>query len=119
VNGVTYVTAVINGTTTFISPSQPAQPGQTLNFFGVGFGPVLPAPTPGQTVTQLNNLTNSLQIQIGGVTATVNYAGLATNALGLYQFNVVVPNVPAGNQVPVTFALNGVPGTQTLYIAVQ
>jgi uncharacterized protein (TIGR03437 family) len=119
VNSVAYVTAVINGTTTFISPSQPAQPGQTLNFFGVGFGPVLPAPTPGQTVTQLNNLTNSLQIQIGGVTATVNYAGLATNALGLYQFNVVVPNVPAGNQVPVTFALNGVRGTQTLYIAVQ
>ncbi len=119
VNGVAYVTAVINGTTTFISPSQPAQAGEILNFFGVGFGPVSPAPEPGQTVTQMNQLTNSLQIQIGGVTAQLDYFGLAPEALGLYQFNVVVPNVPAGNQVPVTFTLNGVPGTQTLYIAVQ
>jgi uncharacterized protein (TIGR03437 family) len=128
INGVTYVTAVINGTDTYILPSsaslagvtsQPAQPGQILNFFGTGFGPVTPAPTAGQAVTQLNKLMNSLQIQIGGVTATVMYAGLAPGAIGLYQFNVIVPNVPAGNQVPVTFTLNGVAGTQTLYTAVQ
>jgi uncharacterized protein (TIGR03437 family) len=115
---VAYVTAVVNGTYTYISPSQPTQPGQTLNFFGVGFGPVSPAPPAGQTVTQLNKLTNSLQIQIGGVTAKVDYLGLAPDALGLYQFNVEVPNVPAGNQA-VTFTLNGVPGTQTLYITVH
>jgi uncharacterized protein (TIGR03437 family) len=117
-NGVEYVTAVVNGTYTYISPSQPAQPGQVLNFFGVGFGPVSPAPPAGQTVTQLNSLTNSLQIQIGGVTAQLDYQGLAPDALGLYQFNVVVPNVPAGNQA-VTFMLNGVAGTQTLYLTVQ
>jgi uncharacterized protein (TIGR03437 family) len=37
----------------------------------------------------------------------------------LYQFNVVVPDVPASDLVPLTFTLGGNPGTQTLYIAVQ
>jgi uncharacterized protein (TIGR03437 family) len=119
VNGTPYIVAVINGTQTYILPSQPAQPGQILNFFGTGFGPVSPAPPAGQVVTQLNRLTNALQIQIGGVTAQVTYAGLAPGEIGLYQFNVVVPSVPAGNKVPVTFTLNGVAGTQTLYTAIQ
>jgi uncharacterized protein (TIGR03437 family) len=40
--------------------------------------------------------------------------------VGLYQFNVVVPDtVPSGDAVPVTFALNGSVGQQVLYTAVQ
>jgi uncharacterized protein (TIGR03437 family) len=39
--------------------------------------------------------------------------------VGLYQFNVVVPNVAASDTVPLTFALNGTPGTQTFSIPVQ
>jgi uncharacterized protein (TIGR03437 family) len=38
--------------------------------------------------------------------------------VGVYQFNVVVPNISAGDAVPVTFTLNGVNGTQTLYTSV-
>jgi uncharacterized protein (TIGR03437 family) len=38
--------------------------------------------------------------------------------LGLYQFDVVVPNVAASDTVPFTFSLGGTPGTQTLLIAV-
>jgi uncharacterized protein (TIGR03437 family) len=49
----------------------------------------------------------------------VAYAGLAPGYLALYQFNVVVPDVSAHNLVPLTFTLDGNPGTQTLYIAVQ
>ena len=51
--------------------------------------------------------------------ATWVYAGLAPGYTGLYQFNVVVPDVPASDLVPLTFTLNGNPGTQALYIAVQ
>jgi hypothetical protein len=32
---------------------------------------------------------------------------------------VVVPNITASDIVPLTFTLNGVPGTQTLYTVVQ
>jgi uncharacterized protein (TIGR03437 family) len=39
--------------------------------------------------------------------------------VGLYQFNVVVPSVAAGDAVPVTFTFAGTNATQTLYIAVQ
>jgi uncharacterized protein (TIGR03437 family) len=51
--------------------------------------------------------------------ATAVYAGLAPTFTGLYQFNITVPNVPAGNAVPLTFTVNGVTGTQTLNIAVN
>jgi uncharacterized protein (TIGR03437 family) len=38
--------------------------------------------------------------------------------LGLYQFNVVVPNVAASDSVPVTFSLGGTTGTQKLITAI-
>ena len=47
-----------------------------------------------------------------GTPATVKFAGLG-RFLGLYQFNVVVPNVAASDTVPLTFSLGGTPGTQT------
>jgi uncharacterized protein (TIGR03437 family) len=47
------------------------------------------------------------------------YAGLAPDAIGLYQFNVVIPNVTASDTALVTFSVGGVSGTQTLHIAVQ
>jgi len=40
--------------------------------------------------------------------------GIDANLRGLYQFNVVVPNLPASDTTPLTFTLNGTPGTQTL-----
>jgi uncharacterized protein (TIGR03437 family) len=59
--------------------------------------------------------------------AQVTYAGLAPGSIGEYQFNVIVPaiTVPAGQTaaVQVTFTVNengtDVPGTQTLYTAIQ
>ena len=48
----------------------------------------------------------------------MNYAGLTQGSVGLYQFNVVVPNVPANDLTPVTFTLGGVAGKQTLYTAI-
>jgi uncharacterized protein (TIGR03437 family) len=77
--------------------------------------PNIPA---GQVVQQSNSLPQ-FQISIGGTPATVMYAGLAPDAIGLYQFNVVVPNVTASDTALVTFSVGGVAGTQTLHIAVQ
>lgn len=91
-----------------------AVPGDTLILYGIGFGPVSDG-TPGGMIDQAaNNLTNSLNISIGGMAAQVKYAGLTPTFVGLYQFNVVVPNIPASDTTPLTFTLNGTPGTQTL-----
>jgi uncharacterized protein (TIGR03437 family) len=128
VNGKPYLVAVVNNTLTYILPSsanatgiafRPAHPGEVISFFGNGFGAVTPAPAPDQLVGQMNMLSNSFNVQIGGITAAVDYAGLAPQAIGLYQFNVVVPNIPDSDAVAVTFSLGGVPGTQTLYTAVH
>jgi uncharacterized protein (TIGR03437 family) len=60
----------------------------------------------------------NLQVSLGGAPATVSYAGLAPGFVGLYQFNIVVPNVAPSDAVPLTFTLGGFSGSQTLFIAV-
>jgi uncharacterized protein (TIGR03437 family) len=100
-------------------PSHAAKPGDTIVLYGTGFGPVTPNEGAGQLVQQSNNLTIPCLFSIGGVPVTATYAGLAPQAVGLYEFDLVVPNVPANVAVPVTFSLGGSNGTQTLYVAVD
>jgi uncharacterized protein (TIGR03437 family) len=126
VGGVQYVVA-FHGDGTYVLPvgaisgltSRPAEPGEVITLYGVGFGPVTPNIPAGQLVQQLNSLSLPLQMEIGGMPASLDYDGLAPNFTGLYQFNVTVPNVPANNAVPLSFNLSGMTGTQTLYIAVN
>ena len=106
-------TGAITGAT-----SRPAKPGDTVTLYGIGFGPVVPNIPAGQIVQQANSLSGSLQIFIGGVAATIPYAGLAPGFTGLYQFNVVIPNSSSGNAA-LGIILNGVPVSQRLNIAVQ
>jgi len=115
-NGTTYVlpTGSVSGIT-----AAPAKPGQTIVFYGVGFGTVAPNSPAGQIVTVANSLNASFQIFFNGTAATVSFAGLVNGYLGLYQFNVVVPSVAASNAVPLTFSLNGAHTTQTLVIPIQ
>ena len=51
--------------------------------------------------------------------ATLSYQGLAANFVGLYQFNVVVPNIANNDLAPVGTSLNGAAGPQTLFLAVK
>jgi uncharacterized protein (TIGR03437 family) len=73
----------------------PAQPGQVIQLFGTGFGPTNPPVTPGEVFQGAAELANNVVILIGGIAAGVSFAGLA--AAGLYQFNITVPNLPAGD----------------------
>jgi uncharacterized protein (TIGR03437 family) len=97
--------------------SRPAQPGDEIVLYGVGFGPVTPAIPAGQIVQQSNTISN-FQMSIGGTPAKADYSGLAPNYVGLYQFNIVVPAVAASNATSLSFTLGGATGTQTLYIAI-
>jgi uncharacterized protein (TIGR03437 family) len=47
----------------------------------------------------------------------VQYYGLVAGLVGLYQFNVVVPNVPPGD-VPLTADFGGVSANPGLFITV-
>jgi uncharacterized protein (TIGR03437 family) len=100
--------------------SRPARPGDFIVVWGIGFGPVTPNVPTGTIVQGLTTLNTTVQFSIGGVPATVLYQGLAPGEIGLYQFDLVVPNnVGAGNAVPLTFTQGGVSGTQTVYVAIQ
>ena len=50
----------------------------------------------------------------------MQFAGLVAGNVGLYQFNLVVPNVAPSDTifVPVPFTLGGTPGTQQLIIPI-
>lgn len=127
VNGSQYLAALFPDGKTFVLPpntiagvpSRQAQPGDTIIVYGIGFGGVTPNIPAGQVVSQANSLNSKFQILIGGTPATLAYSGLAPNFVGLYQFNVVVPNVAANDLTPVTFTIGGVSGTQTLFTAIQ
>jgi uncharacterized protein (TIGR03437 family) len=82
----------------------PARPGETLLLYAFGFG--LP------TTSLVNGL--SLQsgrlpvlpvVQIGGLPATVSFAGVI--GPGLYQLNVIVPSSAPNGDLPVTASYNG------------
>ena len=67
----------------------------------VAAGEAAPASPPARTV-------NPVTLTIGGVNATVQFAGLAPFFTGLYQVNAVVPNgVQPGNAVPVVLNVAG------------
>jgi uncharacterized protein (TIGR03437 family) len=127
IGGTQYVVALFPDNATYVLPvgtisgvnSRPAKPGDVIVLYGVGFGPVTPEISAGQLVDEGSTLTSNLQVLIGGTPSTLDYWGLAPGEIGLYQFNLVVPNVPAGGAVPFTFTLGGIAGTQKLYIPVQ
>jgi uncharacterized protein (TIGR03437 family) len=127
IGGTAYVVALLPDNVTYVLPtgairgvtSRPAHSGETITLYGIGFGPVTPNIPAGQIVRDVNNLAGSLQVFFGQTQAQVSFAGLTQGSVGLYQINVVVPNILANNLVPLSFTLNGVGGTQTLYTAVQ
>ena len=114
--------AALSGSGAFVGiPSNPAKPGDTIVTFGVGFGATNPAVAAGQKTSAATRVSAPLVITVGGVQLTdaqIQYAGLVPPYVGLYQFNLVVPNVPDGDQ-PMTVQLGGVALPQTLLLSVK
>ena len=127
VGGKQYVAATFTDGTTFVAPpgaipgftSRQAKPGETIILYGVGFGTVDANIPAGQIVQQANTISLPFQLSFGTAQATLQYSGLAGGFVGLYEFWAVVPNIADNDLVPLTFTLNGVSGTQTLYTAVK
>jgi uncharacterized protein (TIGR03437 family) len=94
----------------------PVQPGETVVLFANGFGPTSSQVVSGSS-TQSGNLATFPVVTIGGITASVQFAGLISP--GLYQFNVVVPtNAPAGDNA-ITATYNGSSVQSGVLITVQ
>jgi uncharacterized protein (TIGR03437 family) len=105
----------------FVTKAAPTAPGETLTFYGIGFGAVNPASTAiaGRVVNAANALAASVQFKFGGVAGQVAFAGLVQGLVGVYQFNVAVPSDAPAGDIPLEVTLNGERLSQNLYIPVQ
>ena len=98
------------------SPARPAVVGEIIVLYGTGFGPTSPGIPISQAYFQPAVLTNPVNVTIGGAPAQVQWAGLI--GPGLYQLNVQVPAVAAGDQ-PVMVSAAGFQSAAGVYITVE
>jgi uncharacterized protein (TIGR03437 family) len=100
--------------------SHPATPGDTLVLWGSGFGAVNPPATTGDnSLDSLRQVTTLPTVNIGGVSATVTFAGLSPQFVGVYQINVTMPSTaPAAAAAQVDIEAGGVTGPVPTTIAV-
>ncbi|MDQ6704466.1 MAG: peptidylprolyl isomerase [Acidobacteriota bacterium] len=123
-----YVAAMHSAGGTFVGngnipgfATTPAKPGETLVFYGVGFGAVSPGGTPvaGQVAKGQTSLTTPVQFSFGDASGEILYAGLTQGLVGLYQFNVTVPADAPDGDLPVKVTSGGMAISQTLFITVR
>lgn len=89
--------------------------GEYLAIYGTGFGDVAKNPVAGAAATgDAVAVKGAVSATIGGMAATVGFAGLAPSELfgydsvGLYEVDVLVPaNAPTGASIPVAVSVNG------------
>jgi uncharacterized protein (TIGR03437 family) len=112
-----------NGAYDLLGPSghfsfntRPAKVGETLELYGVGFGPTNPGVPAGQPYNGVANSAYPVSVSIGGTPASVSFSGMTLGAV--YQINVVVPNVDSGDQI-VDASVLGVHAQPNIYVPVQ
>jgi uncharacterized protein (TIGR03437 family) len=112
--------AVINRDGSSNNSGSPAPPGSVVTFFATGEGVTVPAGVDGRvTGTVLPKPVAPVTATIGGVPATVLFAGEAPNDVaGVMQVNVTVPtNLPAG-AVPLVLTVGAASSQPGVTIAV-
>ena len=96
------------------STSNPAAVGTIVSAYLTGQGAVQPAVqtgsvAPGKPFAQVDNVTAT----VGGQPAEVKFAGLSPGSVGLFQVNLRVPNVAAGDE-PLVITVAGNPSNSEL-----
>jgi uncharacterized protein (TIGR03437 family) len=74
--------------------TEPAKPNETILLFGTGFGPTNPPVPAGNLAPNDAPLQLAVTATVGGLPAQVEGW---LNAVGLYQLNLKVPNLPDGD----------------------
>jgi uncharacterized protein (TIGR03437 family) len=116
--------AVLNQDYAQNSGLRPADRGSTVMLFATGAGVMAPALSNGQVVSTaapfpVPNL--PVSVTIGGIPATVSYAGAAPGMIaGVLQVNCIVPaDVAPGASVPVTLQIGGASSQANLTMAIK
>ena len=107
--GITYAAAVAVDGTLIAHPgdfpaARAAQPGETIEVFGTGFGPTSPPQPAGQFI-QTALLTNTVTATVCGTPAAVSWAGLVEP--GLDQINLAIPSTGVSGDCSIQFSIAG------------
>jgi uncharacterized protein (TIGR03437 family) len=99
----------------FSFATRPAKPGEIIELYGVGFGPTSPPVPAGRLFQGAAPTVTPVTVTVGGKPTSVLFAGLSE--AGVYQFNLVVPDVASGAQT-VDISIAGFSAPES-HIAVQ
>jgi uncharacterized protein (TIGR03437 family) len=114
--------AIVNQDGTVNSVANPAARGSVVSIYATGEGQTSPAGVTGSvTGSALKTPLLPVTVSIGGVGATVQYAGSApASVAGLLQVNAVMPQgISAGSAVPVLVTVGKIPSQAGVTIAVK
>ena len=98
----------------------PPPVGSVIEIYATGLGETTPKvlegdPSPVSPAKTVKEVT----VTIGGIAAPVHFSGLTPAAIGLYQVNVTIPAVPAGDALPVVIAVGDQVSQSGVVIAVR
>ena len=96
--------AAVHADGALVDETHPASPGEWLSLYGTGLGKVSQPPAYGQRATAipLSTLESPVLVRVGGLAATVQFAGLAPGLWGVNQINFQVPPVHGWVKLTVT-----------------
>ena len=101
------------------NPNSPAKPGAVIVTYGIGFGDTTPSVIPGNIAMGLNPLANPFTVLFGSAPDPKPvYAGLGPGYVGLYQFDLTVPQLADGDYT-MSFQVGSVKAAQTLLFTVK
>jgi uncharacterized protein (TIGR03437 family) len=104
-----------------VTPSNPAPRGSTIIIYATGGGQTTPASVTGAVAGGSLLKTNAaVTVTIGGIAATVSYAGSAPGLVeGVLQLNVVVPTTISAGSQPILVTVGNATSQNGVTVAVQ
>ena len=100
--------------------ARPANGGQSVSFYGSGFGQLGTPSQDGQLATAAVPLVLPVSATVGGKAATVSYAGAAPGSVnGFVQINVQIPSGLAAGNAAVTMQVGGASTQAGITVAVS
>jgi uncharacterized protein (TIGR03437 family) len=98
--------------------STPLSPGEFVILYGTGFGPTNPSSLAGFMLTQPLPLASPVSASVGGVSASVIWAGLS--APGLNQVNLRIPeNLPPGDAAVLIQTTDGQSTQANVFLTIE
>ena len=109
---------IVNTTGQLIDGTRPARAGDSVQIYCTGLGATNPLIPTGQAASSATPAVVQPTVMIGGISATVQYAGLAPGFVGLYQINAVVPAGLSGSSADVVISGAGATSRSGVTLAV-